>query len=221
MHDKFVVIDRAEVWTGSMNFTVGGTYRDNNNLICIRSIQVADDYTNEFEEMFSHNRFGPDGTANTPRPKLTVNGTQVEIYFSPDDGVAKHILDLIGTAQESIHFMAYTFTSNELGAALVEKAQAGIQVKGIMDDSQVTSDGTEYASFMQAGLDVKLDGNGKGLMHHKVIIIDQRIVITGSYNFTASAEANNDENVVVLYDRDAAAKYLEEFQRVYEQATQP
>ncbi len=117
--------------------------------------------------------------------------------------------------------MAYTFTSDELGAALVEKAQAGIQVKGIMDDSQVASDGTEYASFMQAGLDVQLDGNGKGLMHHKVIIIDQRIVITGSYNFTASAEDNNDENVVVLYDRDAAAKYLEEFQRDYEQATQP
>jgi phosphatidylserine/phosphatidylglycerophosphate/cardiolipin synthase-like enzyme len=221
MHDKFMVIDRVAVWTGSMNFTVGGTYRDNNNLICIRSIQVAEDYTNEFEEMFSHNRFGPDGTSNTPNPKLKVNGTQVEIYFSPDDGVAKHILDLISTAQESIHFMAYTFTSDKLGAAIVEKAQAGIQVKGVMDDSQVASDGTEYASFMQAGLDVQLDGNGKGLMHHKVIIIDQRIVITGSYNFTASAEENNDENVVVLYDRDAAAKYLEEFQRVYEQATQP
>jgi phosphatidylserine/phosphatidylglycerophosphate/cardiolipin synthase-like enzyme len=221
LHDKFVIIDRSELWTGSMNYTVGGAYKDNNNLIRIRSVQVAENYTNEFEEMFTDNLFGPDGIANTPNPKLTIDDTPVEIYFSPDDGVAKRIVELINGAQESIYFMAFSFTSNDIGAAVMDRAQAGITVAGVMDDGQVASNqGTEYDPFKQAGLDVRKDGN-EGLMHHKVIIIDRKIVITGSYNFTASAEQSNDENVVIIFSPAVAAQYLEEFQRVYSQAQQP
>ena len=87
-----------------------------------------------------------------------------------------------------------------------------------MDDEQIISNqGTEYDAFMQAGLDVRRDGN-PGLMHHKVIIIDRSIVITGSYNFSASAETSNDENVVIIHSADAAGRYLAEFQRIYDQA---
>jgi phosphatidylserine/phosphatidylglycerophosphate/cardiolipin synthase-like enzyme len=87
-----------------------------------------------------------------------------------------------------------------------------------MDAGQVNSNqGTEYDPFRQAGLDVRLDGN-PGLMHHKVIILDRSIVIAGSYNFSASAEERNDENVVIIYNPDVAAQYLAEFQRVYTQA---
>jgi phosphatidylserine/phosphatidylglycerophosphate/cardiolipin synthase-like enzyme len=222
MHDKFVVIDRSEVWTGSMNYTVGGAYKDNNNLIHIRSTQVAQDYIAEFEEMFNDNLFGPDTLANTPNPSLTIDSTPVEIYFSPDDGVALRLLELIGGAQESIYFMAFSFTSNDIGAAIVERAQAGVTVAGVMDSSQIASNqGTEYDTFAQAGLDVRQDGNTNGLMHHKVIIIDRQIVITGSYNFTASAEESNDENVVIIFSPAVAATYLEEFQRVYGQTQQP
>ncbi len=214
MHNKFIVIDRAQVWTGSMNFSAGGTYRDNNNLLCIHSTQVAQDYTTEFEEMFIQNRFGTDGKANTPYPKLTIEGVPVEIYFSPDDGVAKRIVELIGEAQSSIYFMAYTFTSNDIGAAMVEKAKAGVTLGGVLDKSQVTATGSEYDTFQADGLDVRLDSNPEGLMHHKVIIIDESIVITGSYNFTASAEDHNDENTVIIFDRDVAARYMEEYRKV-------
>ncbi len=220
MHDKFMVIDRIQVWTGSLNYTVGAAYKDNNNLISIQSRGVAQDYMSEFEEMFAENRFGPDGKADTPFPKVTIGGAPVEIYFSPDDGTAARIVELINAATESVHFMAYTFTSNDIGAAMIEKAQAGLAVSGVMDVSQSTAQGTEYDPFKQANLDVRLDGNGNGLMHHKVIIIDDQIVITGSYNFTASAEASNDENTVIIFDPAVAEKYMEEFQRVYE-AGQP
>ncbi|MCX6065122.1 MAG: phospholipase D-like domain-containing protein, partial [Chloroflexi bacterium] len=71
MHDKFVIIDRAEVWMGSMNFTTSGAYNDNNNLVRIRSTKVAEDYTVEFEEMFTEDFFGPDAVAATPNPRLT------------------------------------------------------------------------------------------------------------------------------------------------------
>ena len=217
MHDKFVVIDRSEVWTGSMNFTTSGAYQDNNNLICIRSIPVAEDYTTEFNEMFEDNLFGSESRATSPNPSLTIDGTQVELYFSPQDGVADRLLALIQSAQESIYFMAYSFTANDLGDAIRQRAADGLTVAGVMDDEQINfNQGTEYDPFKQAGLDVRRDGNA-GLMHHKVIIIDEKIVVTGSYNFTARAEEQNDENVVIIHNPDVAAQYLAEFRRVYNQ----
>ncbi len=218
MHDKFVVVDRQEVWTGSLNFTTGGAYKDDNNLLRIRSLEVAQNYTREFEEMFVADKFGADTVADTPHPNLMVDDTPLEIYFSPDDGVAARLVALIQNAQESIYFMAYSFTSNDIGATVMEQSEAGVTVAGVMDAGQVNSNqGSEYDPFRQAGLDIRLDGN-PGLMHHKVFIIDRNIVITGSYNFSASAETRNDENVIIIFNPDVAAQYLAEFQRVYAQA---
>src|ERR1044071_5701737 len=87
MHDKFIVVDRSEVWMGSMNFTDSGAYDDNNNMMRIRSTKMSENYTKEFEEMFVDNMFGPDAVPETPNPRLTIDGTLVETYFSPDDHV--------------------------------------------------------------------------------------------------------------------------------------
>ncbi|MBN2388913.1 MAG: DUF1669 domain-containing protein [Anaerolineales bacterium] len=217
MHHKFVVIDRSQVWTGSLNLSVGGTYRDHNNLVHILSSEVAWDYTVEFEEMFVEDRFGDFSLADTPYPVVQVAGTDVEVYFSPDDGVATRIVELIGSAEASVYFLAFSFTSDEIGAALRERSLF-IPVAGVMEEEQAaTNEGTEYELLRQALVDVRLDGN-PGLMHHKVIIIDERIVITGSYNFSRSAEERNDENVVVIFNADVAAQFLSEFWRVYGQA---
>ena len=146
----------------------------------------------------------------------------MEIYFSPKDKPAGRILELIQGAKESINFLAYSFTSKDLGGAMMERAMAGVRVAGVMDDGQVkTSQANEYGPFTQAGLGVRLDGNLNGLMYHKVIIIDQKIVITGSYNFTEVAETTNDENVVIIFSPKVAASYMDEFQRVYRQAQLP
>ncbi len=86
MHNKFIVIDQFEVWTGSMNFTVSETYRNNNTLMRIRSTQLAQNYTTEFEEMFLDGQFGPGSPANTPHPNLNIDGSSIQNCFSPDDG---------------------------------------------------------------------------------------------------------------------------------------
>lgn len=222
MHNKFIVIDRLNVWTGSMNYTTSGVYKDNNNLIYMHSSQIAEDYTNEFNQMFTYHLFGPDKMAGTANPKVTLDGTRVEIYFSPEDKAASRIIDLIQGAQENINFLAYSFTSSDIGDAMIARSQAGVTVTGVMDDGQVkTTQATEYDPLAQAGLDVRLDGNVLGLMHHKVIIIDQKIVIAGSYNFTESAETTNDENVVIIFSPEIAEKFTEEFQRVYQLAQLP
>jgi phosphatidylserine/phosphatidylglycerophosphate/cardiolipin synthase-like enzyme len=218
MHDKFMVIDRSEVWMGSMNYTDAGTYDDNNNMMRIRSTKMAENYTKEFEEMFVDNKFGPDTVAETPYPSLTIDGTEVDTYFSPDDGVLNALVPLLNSAQQSIYFLAYSFTSNELGDIVREKAKEGLTVEGVMDAEQVVSNqGTEYDPFQQAGMMVRKDGN-EGLMHHKVFVIDGKIVAFGSYNFSKSAEENNDENFIIVYNEAIAQQFLQEFERVWKVA---
>lgn len=214
MHDKFVIIDRSEVWTGSMNFTASGTYEDNNNLIRIRSTKVAENYTVEFEEMFERDFFGQDAIARTPNSHVTIDEVEVEVYFSPDDKVARRIVELLRGAQRSITFMAFSFTADDFSDILLQKAEQGLTIAGVMEEQQVKSNqGTEFTTFQDAKLPVYLDGN-EGQMHHKVFIIDEQIVITGSYNFSFSAETLNDENVVIFFDPQIAAQYLAEFKRI-------
>lgn len=215
MHDKFMVIDRSEVWLGSMNFTDSGTYDDNNNMIRVLSTKVAENYSVEFNEMFEENLFGPDVLAETPNPTVTLDGTRVDTHFSPDDHVLTAIYNLLSGAEESIYFLAFSFTSNELGEIVRTKAEDGLEIKGVMDKEQVASNtGTEYDPFRQAGLDVRIDGND-GQMHHKVFIVDEKIVVLGSYNFSRSAEERNDENILIIYNPQVAQFFMQEFQRVY------
>ena len=220
MHDKFMVIDRSEVWLGSMNFTDSGAYEDNNNMIRIHSTKIAENYSVEFNEMFERNLFGPDVLAQTSNPDVTLDGTRIETYFSPDDGVLAVLYNLLSQADESIYFLAFSFTSNELGAIVRSQAENGLDVKGVMDREQVASNtGTEYDPFLQAGLDVRIDGID-GQMHHKVFIVDKEVVVIGSYNFSKAAEEKNDENIIIVHNRDVAEFFLQEFERVYSQATE-
>ena len=218
MHDKFIVIDKSEVWMGSMNFTDGGTYEDNNNLMRIHSTKMAENYSKEFEEMFNDNKFGEDVVPETPNPTVTIDETRLDLYFSPDDGVLAALVPVLESAQESIYFLAYSFTSNQLGDIVRQKAAAGVTVAGVMDNEQVRSNqGTEFDPFRQAELDVRMDGID-GLMHHKVFIIDEKIVVMGSYNFSQNAEERNDENLMIIYNPVIAQQFILEFQRVQEQA---
>lgn len=218
MHNKFVVIDRSEVWTGSLNFTTSDVYRNNNNLIRIRSTRLAENYTKEFNEMYEQDLFGDKTLAQTPYPSFTVNSTQLEVYFSPDDGTAAQIIRHIRSARESIHFLAFSFTSDEIAQAMLDKALEGVRVVGVFESSQVQSNtGGEFDLLHKAGLDVCLDSNPRN-MHHKVIIIDGQTVITGSYNFSSNAEKRNDENTLVIHNPAIAGLFMTEFERLFAEA---
>lgn len=221
MHHKFVVIDDREVWTGSMNFTVNGGYKNNNNLVRIRSTRIAENYKTEFDEMFEDDLFGNQSRPNTPHPSVTIDGTLIESYFAPEDDTGDRIVQLIGEAEESIHFMAFSFTSDSIGAAMIEQAYRGISVSGVFEESQYYSNiGTEYDNLLSSGVDVRLDGN-RFNMHHKVIIIDRDTVIMGSYNFSKSAETHNDENTLIIHSIQIADLFMEEFEQVYTAASNP
>lgn len=218
MHNKFVVIDRQDVWLGSMNFTVNGAYKNDNNLALIHSPKLAENYSTEFDEMFVEDRFGSGSPANTPHPNFVESGAVIETFFSPEDRTATRIFELIRQAEESVYFLAYSFTSDELASALIERFRAGIHVQGVFDQSQYKSNtGGEFDRLRAEGLDVRLDG-AQRKMHHKVIVIDESIVITGSYNFSKSAETRNDENIIIFHHPEFAAIYLSEFKTILARA---
>jgi len=215
MHHKFAIIDRREVWTGSMNFSVGGAYKDTNNLIRLQDARLAENYQVEFDEMFEDDLFGSASPTNTPYPEVTIAGKRVEVYFSPDDDVLNRLVELVDEADQEVRFLAYSFTADRLAEALLQRAQEGVQISGVFDETQARSNtGGEFERLKSAGLDVRL-ADTPNLMHHKVLVIDRQIVVVGSYNYTRNAEEFNDENVLIIYDTALAGQFLQEYATLY------
>jgi phosphatidylserine/phosphatidylglycerophosphate/cardiolipin synthase-like enzyme len=217
MHDKFVVIDTLQVWTGSMNFTINGAYRNNNNLVHIQSRELASLYDEEFEEMFISKRFGALSEPDPSTEPITLGDGWVEVLFSPDSDVERRLDTLLGEAKEEIDLLVFNFTSDLLAETLLERADAGVVVRGVFERTQAENTGGEYDALLAAGADVRLDSNPDD-MHHKVMIIDHRIVVTGSYNFSRAARDENDENLLIILSPALAQEYLIEFSRLFAMA---
>jgi phosphatidylserine/phosphatidylglycerophosphate/cardiolipin synthase-like enzyme len=220
MHNKFVVVDGKAVWMGSWNFTTNDTYRYNNNGILIQSPELARNYTVTFEKMFKDGKFGPQRKPGGTTPRLTIGGVTVENYFAPEDKVAEKIIPRLQRAQKTIDFMAFSFTDDNIGKAVMDRATAGVKVRGVFETTGSETQYSEYGAMKAAKLDVWQDGNAY-LMHHKVFIVDEQTVIFGSFNFSQNAENENDENLLIVDDVSLAQAFEAEFARVYEQAKNP
>ncbi|MAU09951.1 MAG: hypothetical protein CL607_09040 [Anaerolineaceae bacterium] len=212
MHDKFVIIDGITVWLGSMNYTMNGVYRNNNNLLQLRSRRLVQSYQDEFDEMFTRRAFGPTSPVGNSGT-FTVSGVPLAVYFASEDDVMDHILREVFKAQSQIRFMAFSFTRDDLGRALVARANSGVVVEGIFETTGSSTQYSEMKRLICANIPVMRDGNN-GILHHKVIIIDDTTVITGSFNFSNNAVRNNDENLLIMRDPDLAALFIEEYNRL-------
>ncbi len=206
MHHKFLVIDGSVVWTGSANYGYYAFYKNNENLVKFTSIKVAKVYLDEFDELLN----GVDKEGAYVSEKL-------EIYFSPEDDFEQRLLQLIDEASVSIDFLAFAFTNDNIALALIEKHKQGVNVRGVFDKKQ--NDGflkkySKYNKLLSNSLDVKLDGN-RQTMHNKVFIIDKKTVVTGSYNFTVKANEANNENSIVVHNKEFAYRYTQEFEEIF------
>ncbi len=219
LHSKFVILDRRVVWTGSWNVTVNDTYRNNNNLLRITAPQVVANYVAEFERMAA-GRFGSLKGGATPYPLVRLPGATVATFFSPHQPVRIQVLEHLARARRSVDVLAFSFTDDAVAEALLARHRLGVPVRVVFEARNANGSGSEYARLRAAGLDVHRDGNCH-TMHHKVMILDRRVVITGSYNFTRRAEEVNDENLLIIEDPALAQAFAEEFTRVYRQARAP
>lgn len=220
MHNKFVVVDNQAVWMGTWNFTDNDTYRYNNAGLWIKSPELAKNYTAEFEKLFVDNNFGNRKQTRIIQHELTIDGLRVENYFTPADNATDAINNRLKQAKKSIHFMAFSFTEDTTGQVLLDRAKAGVEVRGVFENVGSDTQYSELGRLEKAKLDVLPDGNPY-LMHHKVFIIDGQTVIVGSFNFSDNAQNQNDENLIIV-DSPALAKLFEaEFLRVYATAQNP
>jgi len=213
MHNKFCIVDGRLVWTGSTNVTENGMYRNNNNAVLIASAKLALNFTNELEEMFQKKKFGARSPKNTAYPEVWVRDARVECYFAPEDGVQREILDEIADSETQIDFMAFSFTSNEIARAMAARLADGVRVRGLFEMRNAASKHSKDEYLAERGATVYMDHN-KYTMHHKVIVIDVKTVIAGSYNFSTNAEKRNDENVLIIHSPEVAKKYTREFDKL-------
>jgi phosphatidylserine/phosphatidylglycerophosphate/cardiolipin synthase-like enzyme len=231
MHNKFIVFDansddpdKPVVWTGATNFTDGQINTDPNNVIVVQDKSLAKAFQLEFNEMFGSDgaqpdaaraKFGPDKTDNTPH-EFIIGGSRVECYFSPSDGTHNQILNTIATADHSIHIATMLITKTDIGYDLSEKNDAGVDVKVLINDFDQY--GEPIVEELKSSLedDIRVTGE-PGIMHHKYMIVDQGhadsdpILLTGSHNWSSSAQFRNDENTLIFHSQAVANAYYQEF----------
>ncbi|MBN2571452.1 MAG: T9SS type A sorting domain-containing protein [Ignavibacteriales bacterium] len=238
MHNKFAVIDARDtiytndwVWTGSWNWTTTElSWR--NNVIEIKDPNLAVAYTQEFEEMWGSNtdtpdslnaKFGSDKTDNTNH-LFSVNGIQIESYFSPSDNTETQIRGVVNSADSSIYFALLNFTSNDIFTSIQSRHTAGLNdVRGIIEDAGI--EGSEYLNLQALFGNEIIDYEyGSGKLHHKYGMVDVSypelapIVITGSHNWSASANEHNDENTLIIHNIYIANQYMQEFKARYNES---
>ncbi|CAN5150514.1 phospholipase D-like domain-containing protein [soil metagenome] len=222
MHDKFMIFDDASVWTGSMNFTENCAYKNNNNGMYFDDRKLAENYATKFHWMFDQHKFGsaPSKGDKIPNPIVTLrDGTIVENYFATHDKVADHVITAVQGSNRSLHFLAFSFTHDGISKAMLTRAQSGVELLGVFEKSQTTNSYSEYARMNKAGppVEVYTDANSRN-MHHKVIVIDGKKTIAGSFNFSTNADKSNDENLVIIHNPEVSKLFEEEFQRVFSAA---
>jgi len=219
MHNKFAIIDGTSIFTGSYNTTENCTHKNNNNALLIRSPELAEIYSEEFFEMFESGIFGnkkEEGAFNELQKKyyVKVDAMNINVYFAPEDNVEKIIYQRIKKARKSIRFMQFSFTSDKIGEVIIEKFKEGIQVEGVFEKKGSGTEYSEYTKMKIEDIPVKLDTN-KDVMHHKVIIIDDYLIITGSFNISKNANNKNDENIIIIESKELASEFNKEFYRIY------
>lgn len=145
---------------------------------------------------------------------------KTEVYFSLYDDPEAIIINNIAAAEEFINIAMYTFTDIEIAQAILEARDRGIDVKIFLDRSQVKAKYSRSRYFVQNGIEVRISSNNY-IMHNKFAVIDNEIVITGSYNWTASAGERNDEDLLVIDDNYIVERYQDQFNNLWDNKHSP
>jgi phosphatidylserine/phosphatidylglycerophosphate/cardiolipin synthase-like enzyme len=220
MHNKFWLFDGQIVWTGSTNITESGIFRQDNNVLVIQSTELAAIYEREFQEMWD-GQFGPRSPSTLDEQIVTINGSRIVVVFTSEDPALENaIVPLVNSATESIRFLTFSFTDYPLADTMSQRFKSGVDVAGVFERFGSETEAAELRTLMCRSVPVKQDGN-PGFLHHKVIVVDEQLVITGSMNYSTNAEESNDENVIIIDNEEIARLYLQEFDRVWNLSIDP
>lgn len=134
---------------------------------------------------------------------------EIYIFFSPNGGATQEIVKQIDNANEYIDIAMYSFTSQEIAEAIIRAKKRGVKIRILIDNEQATGRYSKYKYFLDRDINVIKDIH-PGLMHNKIAIIDGKILFTGSFNWTYSAEHKNQENLLEFIDEPDVIKIYQE-----------
>jgi phosphatidylserine/phosphatidylglycerophosphate/cardiolipin synthase-like enzyme len=233
-HNKITIHDKSIVTTGSYNWTFQATFSNYENMIVLKDRKYVDGYIKYFEWMWSKARkisdgpspILPDGYYGTP-PQSTdyiyYNGYNFPLYlFSPGSQTENKIAEMIDKAKTSVDAVTFTFSSKPIADAIIRAYKRGVNVR-FLEDIDMAKSSSMAKMLYEEGVPFKWMGgrDSKGAMHNKFIIIDSKILATGSFNFTTNASVNSFENVVLTDNSTVVNAYLTKFNWFYSQATSP
>ena len=210
MHDKFFVFDGKTVLTGSANISNTDMSGFNSNaVVLIDSPKVAEIYSQEFEQMYS-------GKFHKQKKKIQVKEDEnLAVYFSPEDrAITTQVIPLINCAQKYIYIPAFLITHKGLSDSLIQASKRGVAVKIILDATNTHTPSSKMKALRENGVQVKTE-NLAGKLHSKSIIIDDLYTVIGSMNFSRSGESLNDENLIIIKNREVAIFYKTFFQYLW------
>jgi len=146
---------------------------------------------------------------------LTINNTTAKIYFSPKGGATNAIVRELDEAKSEILVQAYSFTSAPISKALLEAEKRGVKIIAVLDKSNVKDKYTAADALAKRDIFILIDDKHQ-IAHNKIIVIDGKTVITGSFNFSKAAEMQNAENLLIIHNRELANIYIQNFKEHYQ-----
>ena len=237
-HNKFIILDGREddgrnVWVeaGSWNLSDEQTTTDYQNVLLIQDLALARAYEREFNQEWGSSGDQPDPVnARFSTHKLDITprsfwlrkpGTdkliETHLLFSPNRGCASSIDFELKQARQQILYALFVFTRSDLAQDMILQHSHGLDIHGIVND---TDQYEQTPMLRQAGIDaLRFTGGANVLLHHKYCLLDAgydiATVITGSFNWSATAEQHNSENLLIIKDKDIAGQYFQEFLQRY------
>lgn len=232
MHNKFAIFDATSnntnepwVWSGSTNLTQDQLLVDANNMIFIQDQSLAITYKTEFEEMWGSTgnlpdpgnaRFGNQKQNNTPH-EFIIGGSRVECYFSPTDNTNQKLIEAIASAESDLHIQTMLITRSDLARAIINAHERNTEVDVITNKG---SDNSETVNDILNELPKNkfiFDDDAEGTLHHKMALVDaldttsNPCFITGSHNWSNSANERNDENTLIIHNADITNQAYQQF----------
>jgi phosphatidylserine/phosphatidylglycerophosphate/cardiolipin synthase-like enzyme len=216
MHDKFFVVDRRFVWTGSTNVSDSGTGGYNANLVTVvDSAVLAGWYTDEFDQMYVEGKYHGRKPKPPGQKKVKLSNAELEVYFSPQESpISSRLRPVIRGAKDRIDIAVFFLTHKHIVADLIDAYRRGVRVRVILDATGAKNGYTKHELLRAAGIAVKVENWG-GKMHMKSAVIDGETVITGSMNWTSSGDTKNDENTIIVHSPELAKQYEAFFETIW------
>ena len=140
----------------------------------------------------------------------------IKVLFSPNGGCQEAVIQEISQAQKTINIAMYNLTTREISQELVNAKARGVQIRIFLDQGEGNGKYSKGRYLMDKGVDVRFYA-GTGLMHNKFAVIDNKVLITGSFNWTASAERDNQENLLIITDENVIKQYAQRFEMLWRQ----